>query len=70
MAANNIYFHCRLICWLFSHLIGGLFGQEMPEHGEKCTKALDVLMCLVLSTTRRYSVYYNIGIKKLENVNI
>lgn len=64
MAAANIYFHCGLICWLFSNLISCLFGQKMPEHGEKFTKAQDVLICLVLATTRRYSVYYYIGIKK------
>ena len=43
----------------------------MSENGEKCGSVFpkaqdDVLKCLVLSTTQRYSVYCPRGKKKLE----
>ena len=48
---------------------------KMSENGEKCGSVLpkaqdDVLKCLVLSTTQRYSVYCHRGEKKLENIHI
>ena len=43
----------------------------MSENGEKCGSVFpkvqdDILKCLVLSTTQRYSVYCHRGEKKLE----
>ncbi len=58
-AATNDYFHYRLICRSFSQLIS-CSVHKMSENGEKCWSLFpkakgDVLKCLVLSTTQRYS---------------
>ena len=47
----------------------------VSENGEKRRSVFpkaqdDVLKCLVLSTTQRYSVYCHRGVKKPENIHI
>ena len=67
-AATNDYFHYRSIClFLFSLLVvWSIKCQNMVKHVDQMfPKAQgDVLKCPVLSTTKRYSIYYYRRLKK------
>ena len=63
-AANNNYFHSQLTCWLFYRLINSLFCWSVIPKAQD-----DILKCLFLSTTQRYSVHCHRGGKKPENIH-
>lgn len=68
--ATSQYFHFRFIlCYPSSCLV-----YNMSKNGEKCRSVPpgawdDVLKCLVLSTTKRYAVYCQRGVKQKWNEN-